>query len=269
MPELFTLLPAECIAGTRLGFYIELLTTLLTPVFLFLFTIIVVSLARCLSFCLSNTSRDGDYADDGEANVGRKHGVARHDGILTHPRVQTVTIFLLLVVYPMICRKIFSVFDCVEAGLDRSTSSALYFLREDPVERCFTFTHNLWSIAAGVGVLLYCIGVPFMFFVSAARFFTQVSTSGSESTPCCSLLTSVFEARFWQFEGVSEDDPERRRAAEGVILLVDAYKDKMSYPEAVSMLHKCFFTGVIHIILPGKNAHFGKGPLCYPLALTS
>ncbi|MGB1603164.1 MAG: hypothetical protein ACPIOQ_61100, partial [Promethearchaeia archaeon] len=72
----------------------------------------------------------------GRSKVGQSsRGVqSAKPSIVSDARLQTTNIFLLLCVYPMICRKTFAVFDCVEAGVDERTGESLFFLREDPVE---------------------------------------------------------------------------------------------------------------------------------------
>jgi hypothetical protein len=46
LPELLTVLPAECVAGERLGFQVELYSTLSMPIMGFIFTWLVVSFIR-------------------------------------------------------------------------------------------------------------------------------------------------------------------------------------------------------------------------------
>ena len=242
VPELFTIVPAECIAGSRLGFYIEMLATLLIPPILFAFSLMVVGGWRSAKYALK--AARGALAEDsvtaittgGRSKVGQSsRGVqSAKPSIVSDARLQTTNIFLLLCVYPMICRKTFAVFDCVEAGVDERTGESLFFLREDPVEQCFTFNHNLWATAAVGGVLLYCVGVPLGFYVTVRRFRAR-------------------------FHGVPSGDPELMRAREGVILLIDAYRDQLSYPEAASMLHKCFFTGLVLVVVPDTRVQVWVG----------
>jgi hypothetical protein len=239
VPELFSLVPAECIAGTRLGFYVEMLATLLIPPILFGFTVVVVGATRGVKLLARRARGETTVAfaitsNTPSSSKKRKAGQQQEKGIVNDPRVQTVTIFLLLCVYPMICRKVFSVFDCVEAGVVESTGAILYFLRDDPVEQCYTFNHNLWTVGAIVGVLTYCVGVPLTFFLTVRRYRAR-------------------------FQGVPLDDPEHKRAREGVILLIDAYRDKLSYPESASMLHKCFFTGLVLVVMPDTKVQVWLG----------
>ena len=78
---------------------------------------------------------------------------------------------------------------------------------------------------ASVGVLLYCIGAPIL----------------------CVILT-----RRWRHL------PEHRPRID---LLLKTYDDGFYYGEAISLLHKFFFTGCIHIIAPESRLQIWAGAL--------
>ena len=181
VPDIFSVLPAECIYGERLGFYFELGTTLILPIVVLILSFLVMLLARVLSYCvgygvgpevdsLFNNDDGLDvllewYPPDDEEDLGKKSyekGPRTRAGAtwkslktaMKHPRFQNVLIFNMLFIYPMLCRKSIAVFDCVDAG---GTS----LLRDDPVVECFDGIWILWaSIASFLGILIYGIGGP-------------------------------------------------------------------------------------------------------------
>ena len=117
VPDVFTVLPVECIAGERLGFYFELYTTLAMPMVVVVMCIATTLLARLLSVGFGyGTGNDADSiftnADDGIdallATVypdGERSDVRmlRMDAFklsmsvaFKHPRFQNIIIFCML-----------------------------------------------------------------------------------------------------------------------------------------------------------------------------
>ena len=220
IPDIFTILPAECVVQGRLGFYIELLTALLMPIGFSAATAIVTFCSRVLCSGCNQKKRDNSQGMQGS-------------------RAFSVHIFLFLCIYPLVMRKCFSIYDCIPAGMDKNYQE-VFVIREDPVELCYTYEYWAWTAAASGGILAYCIVAPAFFFYRAYTFNRKYLRA--------------------------PHDNERRRALLKVMLLVDSYKPGLAAPEALSLLHKAFFTGVIQMVLPDTRLQLWMGTCASILA---
>ena len=195
--ELFSVVPAECVTGDRLGFMFELLATVLIPIMMFatsLLILIVIRLAKmCYRACCSSTSfyspMPSLYSE------------------VTQPRMYTLMLWVLLLMYPPLARKSLAFFHCVEAGID-GEGIPIFLMREDPAIRCYGPSWWAWSPVAFSSVVLYCVGLPLM------SFKLTYTWRNTDSRP-------------------------------RVAVLINTYRDEHWYTESLSLLHKLFFTGVI------------------------
>ena len=274
LPELLTVLPAECVYGKRLGFYVELVSTLSLPVIGIAFTWAVILTIRFMTLARVQEGGAGIFADEyGKDPMHvRKAAVRRairaskavedsdedaldpatleakdylDDSWLytffytlklasSHPKVQNVYIFMMLWIYPMLCRKSLSIFDCVAAGVNAEDGSTVRLLRDDPVEHCGTGVWNFYAIAAGCGILFYALGVPYIAFSLARNHRRSIKEEEAEEK-------ERLELRLVAKVG-------RKKTRKGSSLLARIYKPQYWFVEPFALLHNFFFTGVIHII---------------------
>jgi hypothetical protein len=145
------------------------------------------------------------------------------------PKVYQLMIWVMLFCYPSLARKSFSIFDCIGAGED-SEGATVFLLRTDPALRCYTDEWTAWAAVVGVlGLGFYCIGFPVAVLILTHRYQRSV-----------------------------QDDPS---AYGRVAVLLSSYEDKYWYMETVSLFHRLFFTGAIHIIDSGTRLQIWSGVL--------
>ena len=262
--ELFSTVPAECITGNRLGLYYEMLATLLIPIACFVGTMLLIialnvihrACARveqknrrastepapandretALSRSLSRSgTMNGSFSSLSSATTRRGPPVQLGFWALiardcNRPKVWKLMIWVMLFCYPSLARKSLSVFDCVEAGEDEA-GMTIFLLRSDPAERCYEGAWTAWAVLAGtLGIGFYCVGFPLASFLISWNYHYRI-------------------------ERYSDD----RDAYERISVVVSTYSDEFWYVESISLLHKAFFTGVIHIIEPGTRIQIWSG----------
>ena len=79
------------------------------------------------------------------------------------PAMYRLLTWAALILYPPICRKSLTIFDCVPAGIDEVTGQLIMVLRDDPTlpeGRCQTAWWTGWAVFASVGIAVYCLGIP-------------------------------------------------------------------------------------------------------------
>jgi hypothetical protein len=285
LPELLTVLPAECVAGERLGFQVELYSTLSMPIMGFIFTWLVVSFIRLSSINKRRGGKESIFADEYGNDPVRIRNAAMRQAIRKatgeaddsddeegdkelappmdymgyswfttlcmsirnasgHPKILNVYIFMMLWVYPMLCRKSLATFDCIAAGVDAS-GAAVYLLRDDPLVYCFTRSWILPAAAAGAGIVFYSLGVPFAAWWLAYAHRRDVRREEAEEKERLELrLVAKVGRKKWR---------------KGSSLLARIYKDEFWFCEPASLLHNFFFTGVIHIVMPETRVQIWVG----------
>ena len=178
--------------------------------------------------CAAHRRRHGRRASAREPADASSDGRRGLLTALNHPRVYKVLTWTMLLIYPSLARKSLATFDCLAAGLDAS-GAPVVLLRDDPVEPCYVGAWIGWAVVAGVGVAVYCLGLP---------------------------LIALLLARGEHLR-TAEDAAASERAA----LLVNNYEPDFWYCEAVLLLHKLAFTGVIHLIAPETRLQLWCGML--------
>ncbi len=165
--EVFDLVPAECTVGQRLGYHIELIATLGTPVLLLLLLLLLATL------------------------VGPCAG--RHCCSLRNwPQIWDLAVWLALIQYPTLSRKTLSVFDCLEYRDDAA------LLRADPALPCYDTYWTALAAAASIGAVVYCVGFPLVAYLLARRFH-----SGSPGVRrLVRVLTNYYRDDVWWMESV-------------------------------------------------------------------
>ena len=215
--ELFSTVPVECIAGRHLGFYLEMLATLMIPLLSCLSILGIVTMLTWFSRRLGRHDADESFCT-----------TLRRD--CYQPKVFKLMTWVMLFCYASLARKSLSIFDCVVAGEEHFSGKPIYLLRNDPALECFNAEWFAYAAIAGlVGVCFYCLGFPLLVLLMA-----------------------------WRYERSNKEDSD---AFERVSVLVSTYEPKFWYCEALSLLHKLFFTGVIHLIKPGTRLQIWSGVL--------
>ena len=124
---------------------------------------------------------------------------------LTSPAIWSVHIWLVLLIYPSICRQIFATFNCVPF-------ENRYLLYDDPLLDCFVPEYFPWMILAVVGTICYCFGIPVAAFALTRRYHGTTKRSRVQL-----LLASYHDDKWW-FEGV---DLLRKLFLTTIILYID------------------------------------------------
>ena len=179
--ELFSVLPLECVKGSRIGFYTELLATLLMPVGVVLLPFLVVWLHRSLAL------RYRWWLE--ETTPGWK-GVRK---AVTHPRMYKLLTWTFLFIYPTLARKPLAVFVCIPAP------GGTWVLRDDPVVSCHVGAWPGWAAAASLGVLFYGVGLP----LAALSLAWMYRNSESSKRERVTLLVDSYRNGFWACESLT------------------------------------------------------------------
>ena len=230
--ELFALVPPECLAGTRLGFYWEMLALLSLPIMVVAAAFSSVLAMRWAAGRFHFRPKWRDPCGTGFRLRDNTHGWRGLKKAWNAPQMYKLLTWFALIMYPSICRKSLAIFDCVEAGEDEDGFS-IWLMRDDPVlpdGRCYTAQWAGWVAAAGFGLVAYCFGVP--------------------------LGALYLSGRYHYFGKHGDFDYDER---ERVTLLVNTYEEKYWYCESLSLLHRFFFTGVIHLALPETRVQIWFG----------
>ena len=241
--ELFSIVPAECLAGQRLGYYFEMLAVLVAPIGLVWSAFSTILLMRWLAgrfwfrpqmkaWCCWPKCIMWRLRDETRGWPGLKKA-------WNTPPVYKLLTWTALIMYPSISRKTLSIFDCVYAGREDEQGvdlgADIFLLREDPVYpegQCFTTRWWIWVSVASVGLLFYCLGLP---------------------------LGALYLASRYHYHGKHSDFDKDER--ERVTLLVSTYEERYWYCESLSLLHRFFFTGLIHLTWPETRVQIWVGVL--------
>jgi hypothetical protein len=274
LPELLTILPAECVTGSRLGFSVELISTMMMPLILVFYVYLVVLVVRLLTLCSRNhhPSSAGIFADEhgrdpwrvryalqqgrekvdvpqdlmqryAERSLGASFRLSLRLGC-THPKLLNVFIFGMLWLYPMLCRKSVATFDCVRAGVT-ANGRRISLLRDDPVVECYTAEWVPLAALAGAGLVVFALGVPYGAFILARDHRRDTLRKERE------------ERQRLEMRSVSR--VSRKKQDKGSAFLARLYKPHFWYVEPISLLHNFFFTGVVHIIEPESRLQVWAG----------
>ena len=202
-------------AGDRLGFFLELLATVVAPILCALGLATVVVLNDQLDRLVRVRTVQPTWAAYRRTLRSRLHD----------PKVYKLLTWTMLLFYPSIARKSLAIFDCLDAG------NGMYLLRDDPVLECFSDKDGWygWAALAGLGIGVYCIGLPLAAFVAA-----------------------------WLYHCSAKDDLRQR---ERVVLIVGNYESKFWYCESIVLLHRFFFTGLIHLLFAESRLQLFIGSL--------
>ena len=281
VPELLTVLPAECVAGTRLGFVVELVTTMMMPVGIIVFVLLVVITIRIITIIFP-TRDPGIFADSYGRDAMRVYRDLRMDpemkaipGDLVshyqnltfwralrrsvrhafgHPKLVNTFIFGMLFLYPMLCRKSVATFDCVAAG-EEADGTPILLLRDDPVLRCRDSFWFIMAMFAGGGILFYGLGIPYGAFILARNHRRET------------LRLEREERERLELRAVAR--VSRKKTSQGSAFLARLYRPEFWYVEPIALLHNFFFTGVVHVIEPETRIQIWAGVFASLISFTA
>ena len=189
-------LSSSCIF-THFNHYSNLVATTVIP--------IVVAFVLCITFFTS-------------IRINKHTDVSFENTMSRHLYVGLVVTFI---VFTSTSTVIFRTFIC-----DTDAIPGKGFLRADLGIECFTNEHTLYRIYAGIMILLYPIGIPFMYFVLLYRNKNSLSAPNSDRFGNRSLLPYVF---LWR-----------------------DFKPKVYYFEVIECLRRVLLTGAIVLIDPNS-----------------
>lgn len=254
VPEFLSVVPAECIAATRFGFYLEFLATLLMPLLLMLFIVFVLVVVRVVGILLKwpragasdpGKKVEGPYdpherlalepSEEASDTPPETQGLRGFVRALQHQNVYHLMIMAMLVMYPAIARKTMFMFDCMDGGY-APDGTEIRLLRDDPATLCGDAEWNRWMPLAIASIIVYCLGVPVAFFILAYKYH------------------KVAQAKLYAVH-----KPSDLVWLDRLSLLVSTYEPKYWYCESVWMLHRLFFTGVVLILQPESRTQIWFG----------
>lgn len=233
--EAFSVVPAECAAGRRLGFVYELIATLLLPVVSFLIiqllALIVYGIelrqhrkqlrnelvlqaterGSCVSEAAGLKRMPSGKAVNLTASAKSRMKNHHHENdirkMLNRPHVWTLHIWAWLLLYPSVTRKVLATFDCIE--LDGT-----FYLRSDAAVTCSGASYNAVAVLAAVGVVLTCVCAPVGLVMVTSR---NHKSSERVKRARVALLTNTYQDEFHYWEAV---DLTRKLLLTSVVLLV-------------------------------------------------
>jgi hypothetical protein len=205
------LLPVQCAISVPIGFYPRLIVTLLLPIGLWS---IVYSFATVV---VKWNGRDA----------------ATRAALFASPAVANVNIWILLFLYPSLCRTTLSVFQCTPLFVGPTDNLPLpskpdtqfphgqhpavkHLLFSDPVIECYTPEWTVCALLAVVGIVVYCIGAPLLFLLLTAKY-----RADPKVRPRISLLLVSYghsDGSVWFYESV---DMLRKLLLTSVVLIVE------------------------------------------------
>lgn len=169
------LLPFECALALPIHFFQRLLLTLLLPLGI---SAIVFGVALLV------------WRASGQDEAARR-------ALFTSPGVFNVHIWILLLLYPSLCRVTLATFSCVPFLAANGTTS--YRLFDDPAIECYTDADGWigWAVVAAVGIGAYCVGTPL-----AMLWLTYRHRESPEGRARVGMLLASYTPACWFFESV-------------------------------------------------------------------
>ena len=198
------LLPISCKTG-ELSAYTWLMVILALPLVCSFLIFAIGALARTVA-------RRRAAAADGEGRVGS-----------LIPATYTLHIWVVLLMYPSLCREVFSTFMCQKVG-------GRFWLNADTREECYVPKQVPWIMLSVVGALVYALGAP---------------------------LGTLALARQWHRAGADR----RRTLIKRLELLLVSYTEECWWFEAADLLRKLLLTSIVLLVAPGTRVQIWFGLL--------
>lgn len=138
-----------------------------------------------------------------------------------------------------------------------STGELVKVLFNDPTIQCYTPSWGVWAILAGLGVAIYCIGIPLGTFYLTFKYRND---SGTRSK--ISLLFTSYAPAFWYWESIDlvRKVPAQYRALP-VSHCISAPTGSLVLVRAECMCGQLLLTSVVLLVDPDSKVQlwFGMG----------
>jgi hypothetical protein len=165
------------------------------------------------------------------------------DSVSTRNKVFELFLLMTFILLPSVSIKIFSTFACHD--FDDGSS----FLKVDYSIDCKASTHSFYSLYSGLMILVYPIGIPFMYWYLLWRRRHLLSCSHRAKEMEMSedrALKSALEER--------EANEEEHATLKALSFLYGSYEPKYWWFEVFETLRKLALTGFLVFLAPGTAA---------------
>lgn len=213
--RLDSVIPAECLFGRRLGFYYEMVATLLLP----LISFALILLVALVVYAIEHRSSKKEYAAAKakherfvRKNLNRftttsekKHFEKEHAGPkeplhwcasikkkLNRPQVWTLNIWAWMVLFPVVTRKMVKMMPGQCREICSNEGECLRYLKDDPGIVCYEGMYWAGLVVALLVLAFWCIAWPFAIF-RVTSLFQHRSKMDQERV---SLFTGSYDDRF-------------------------------------------------------------------------
>ena len=206
------MMPAECAMRVSLGEHTRLLLTLLLPL---LFSAAMLGLAAFVAVRAFRRQQQQEGEASAASTPPAESGAVRRilTALCASPAFYNIHIWMLLILYPTICRTTLAAFECVPLQLGPSHSDVTYLLRRDPLIKCYTASWVAWALLASLGIVVYCLGVPTAFLRLTAQH--RKTPQGRARV---GILLNSYTPECWYFESI---EMLRKLLLTSVVLTVD------------------------------------------------
>ena len=210
--RLDSVIPAECLFGRRLGFYYEMVATLLLP----LISFALILLVALVVYALEHRSSKKEYAAAKAKHERfvrknlhrfataseREHFEKEHGGPkeplsmrskLNRPQVWTLNIWAWMVLFPVVTRKMVKMMPGQCREICSNEGECLRYLKDDPGIVCYEGLYWAGLVVALIVLAFWCIAWPFAIFRVTSLF---QHSGNKEDQERVSLFTGSYDERF-------------------------------------------------------------------------
>lgn len=162
-------------------------------------------------------------------------------------RFKTRAYFVLFLIYPTVCRRSFSLFNC------RSLGEHLSVLIDDYNIACYGEQHSRYQLGAGVVILVFIVGVPIFLFLLLSRTLGSQHKLTPEDQYIVSNLVLQGKEVLGQFSADTANDILRMTYT-GYAPLTSVFKTRFYYWESLDMVRKLLLVGMLVFAGQGSTA---------------
>jgi drug/metabolite transporter (DMT)-like permease len=123
-------------------------------------------------------------------------------------RTWKLCLILLFVMYPTLVLKMFGVFHCREI-------EGTWYLERDVTLQCYDSAWTIRAVIGGIGVIIYAIGIPVLFFVMLRQ--NKDNLEDAETVSMMGFLYTGYASYFWLGELV---EMTRKMVLSGLIIFI-------------------------------------------------
>ena len=155
--------------------------------------------------------------------------------------------FVLFLVYPTVCRRSFSLFNCRHLGADFSV------LMQDFDISCQGERHTFYQWGAGVVIIVFIVGVPAVLFVQLFRTLATKEETQQDQYIISNLTREGVEL-LGQFSKETAKDILLTTKAGQSAAFATSFKSRFYYWESLDMVRKLVLVGMIVFAGQGSTA---------------